>query len=269
MDRHFIRAQRCKLTLCASRLLLITDTGPYSDAVLRFEISFTPSFPSAMPSVRVISDIFHPLVAPLTTQMHITSAPGPGTAIADDNVLPSGGLNLEHGFPEYFATSLPLRRSPHVVLILQYVRAIFDSESVLDSVPLTAAGNPGAWHAWRSYRSKTLPYRPASSLRQANTPEDTVRERSASPRQQPGGARKPGEWNWLGVWESRVRKCVQATISDTALFGASEDQIVSLKHCRCSREWSGISFDSQINFRDVDSSALSTMKSEIFSTLHS
>lgn len=36
--------------------------------------------------------------------------------------------------------------------VLRYIRSAFDDEEVLDAVPLEAAGNPGAWHAWRTHR---------------------------------------------------------------------------------------------------------------------
>jgi hypothetical protein len=46
-------------------------------------------------------------------------------------------------------------------------------------------------------------------------------DRSLSPRaaQQPGGARRPGEWNWSGVFEDRVRKVVASSRADATVFG--------------------------------------------------
>jgi hypothetical protein len=35
-----------------------------------------------------------------------------------------------------------------------------------------------------------------------------------------GRNRRPGEWNWEGVWEDRVRKAVKASLSEPALYGA-------------------------------------------------
>ena len=32
-------------------------------------------------------------------------------------------------------------------------------------------------------------------------------------------ARKPGEWNWDGVWEVRVKKGIEGSISDAVLYG--------------------------------------------------
>lgn len=79
--------------------------------------------------------------------------------------------------------------------VLSYIRSSFDDEGMLDSVPLEAAGNPGAWHAWRSHRGyNTLPEGDPS-------------------------ARKPGEWNWEGVWEERVKKGIAASLSEPVLYG--------------------------------------------------
>lgn len=79
--------------------------------------------------------------------------------------------------------------------VLSYIRSTFDDENMLDSVPLEAAGNPGAWHAWRTHRGYiTLPEGDPS-------------------------ARKPGEWNWEGVWEERVKKGIAASFSEPVLYG--------------------------------------------------
>lgn len=79
--------------------------------------------------------------------------------------------------------------------VLSYIRSTFDDDSVLDSVPLEAAGNPGAWHAWRTHRGFH------------NLPEGDP------------SARKPGEWNWEGVWEQRVQKNIEASLSEPVLYG--------------------------------------------------
>jgi hypothetical protein len=31
--------------------------------------------------------------------------------------------------------------------------------------------------------------------------------------------RRPGEWNWEGVWEERVKRSIQASTTDQVLFG--------------------------------------------------
>lgn len=115
--------------------------------------------------------------------------------------------------------------------MLQYLRVVFDTESVIDAVPLSAAANTGAWHAWRSHRSKVLDAKDAPSSRpsRGRNGSETSSEAGVSPRPQPGGARRPGEWNWTGVWEDRVRKAVQASLSESMLYGGDGSEAVRLR----------------------------------------
>lgn len=173
---------------------------------------------------------------------------------ADRDRLPPGGLSLRHGFAEWFDDergglndkdgTLPTaesdkynvapgpkalgstRQPPLSVEVLQYIRIVFDTEAMLDSVPLEAAANPGAWHAWRSYRSRSLGGRASPVTHLPSSPSDATRERSTSPRQQPGGARRPAEWNWQGVWEDRTKKSVQASISEPMLFAGNNNDLI-------------------------------------------
>lgn len=210
--------------------------------------------------ITFLSDVFHPLVTPLTTYTHTARDTGSETvSAADEDKLPPGGFSLRHGFPEWYATGPdttlgkpPLRqvderghsltdssashngpathdvtnaRPPHIVQVLQYLRVAFDTDAVIDSIPLNAAANSSAWHAWRSFRSKSSSGK-ASAVQQLGEGSDAHSERSPSPRQQPGGARRPAEWNWQGVWEDRVRKSTLASLSQQALYGSND--VVSL-----------------------------------------
>lgn len=244
-----------------------TCLGPYATAVLRFYISFSDTYPALPPLVTFSTDIFHPLITPLTTYMYTTDIQEGGTVSAtDEERLPPGGFSLRHGFPGWFGrgskrhtarqnasvlqtpprssramgtggrdsiSSTPNSKiaasegSPSPVgrdagtggtagssgstgsksfldvhkreistcEVLSYIRSTFDDETVLDSVPLEAAGNPGAWHAWR-----------------------TKRGYNGLPEGDPS-ARKPGEWNWEGVWEERVKKGIAASLSEPVLYG--------------------------------------------------
>ncbi|KAF7188449.1 hypothetical protein HII31_10111 [Pseudocercospora fuligena] len=234
-------------------------TGPYASAILRFQIDFPDDYPHKPPVVAFQSDVFHPLVTPLTTYTYSTRDFGTDTqSAADEQRLPPGGLSLRHGFPEWFddmakdvavskergadvpqegghqgvsqkvtePDSTGHQRAPHVIEVLQYMRIVFDTEEVLDTIPLDAAANAGAWHAWQSYRSKSSS-RAASVARQADGERVTNTERSVSPRQQPGGARRPGEWNWQGVWEDRVRRSIQNSLSEPVLFGGDNNDVIS------------------------------------------
>ncbi|KAK5175658.1 uncharacterized protein LTR77_000797 [Saxophila tyrrhenica] len=231
----------------------ISIAGPYANAVLRFHVDFPDAYPALPPIVTILNDVFHPLVTPLTTYSYSTRDTGAETAsAADDDRLPPGGLSLRHGFPQWFGGmreggdnkgadstrrgeeehnaaaesnhSEGVRHPPHIIEVLQYLRIVFSTEALLDSVPLEAAANTGAWHAWRSHRAKVHGRKDSRSSPGGGSRTPT--ERSMSPRQQPGGARKPGEWNWQGVWEDRVRKSVQASISESALYGGEGDDVL-------------------------------------------
>lgn len=123
--------------------------------------------------------------------------------------------------------------------VLRYIRSTFDDEDVLDSVPLEAAGNPGAWHAWRTYRAKfgkVLSNEGGAKEKMAwhEGLSDGEEEQSPSGYQRVAGgssspmtSRRPGEWNWDGVWEVRVKKGVEGSLAEAALYGkdAGDDLI--------------------------------------------
>ncbi|EDO00078.1 hypothetical protein SS1G_02938 [Sclerotinia sclerotiorum 1980 UF-70] len=167
----------------------------------------------------------------------------------DEERLPPGGFSLRDGFPAWFgrrsrrsveqrtptkpdgstAGSITMSSpgsgisSPDktadgirvgVYEVLRYLRRTFDDELVLDKVPLEAAGNPGAWHAWKSYRIKIG--------KMAAENKDTELKDPTSPIV----ARAPGEWNWDGVWEARVKKGIEASIADTVLYGLGADDLI-------------------------------------------
>ena len=225
--------------------------GPYANAILRFQIDFPLAYPESPPVLSLLSDVFHPLITPLTTYTYTARENGSETvSAADRDRLPPGGLNLRQGFPEWFERSRGSHENKDAILqqpggddhgmsrgpqkssvtltveVLQYLRIVFDTEAILDSIPMEAAANTGAWHAWRSYRSKINSGSPPPVSSSPGNATNTLRERSSSPRQQPGGARRPGEWNWQGVWEDRVRKSIQASISEHALYGADTSDVI-------------------------------------------
>lgn len=228
------------------------------------------------------TDIFHPLITPLTTYVHTTDITDSGTVSAtDEERLPPGGFSLRHGFPTWFGRAsrsrqtsgqhpvsspstsgtppppLPPRSipggshqstpeskrsqsatagSPSASLfaqsqarqaqpatstyeVLRYLSSTFDSEAVLDSIPLEAAGNPGAWHAWRSRQRSKGRGNPVVDVR------GEVRKLEEGKGLTP---RKPGEWNWEGVWEERVKRGVQASLSEAVLFGQGQgDEVIN------------------------------------------
>lgn len=240
---------------------------------MRFQIRFPDIYPDLPPLVTFATDVFHPLIVPLTTYTFSTSSASDDPVSAtDEERLPPGGFSLRHGFPHWFgrakrngltsgktsrnvsgnsvgavpgtrtasdgsrtagnmasnvSTSTPdqIEQTPAddekprisqvplaeefaeprevvpVAELLEYIRSTFDDEGVLDSLPVEAAGNPGAWHAWRAHRRGAL------------SPSDLKR---GSPQ-----ARLPGDWHWDGIWARRVRDEIEASHSDPMLFGSA------------------------------------------------
>lgn len=102
-----------------------------------------------------------------------------------------------------------------IIEVLEYLKSAFDNDATLDALPLEAAGNPGAWNAWQAHRKSILRDSPtdadnpahATSSKQSTKPESVIY------------AKQPDEWSWDGVWEERVRKGIDASISDPVLYG--------------------------------------------------
>lgn len=251
---------------------LIRPQGPYAQAVLRFQISFPDSYPRLPPLVTFSTDIFHPLITPLTTYTYTTDTRDGGTVSASDSErLPPGGFSLQHGFPDWFgrvrraqggagpsgaphlaqtppqAPKPPLassndtpsskgssaatgdspgfaetgRKDASTFEVLRYIRSTFDDEQVLDSIPLNAAGNPGAWHAWRTHRKNG-----------GKVFSDTAGANSGSASPADATATKGiAGWNWDGVWEERVKKGIAASLSEPVLYGGvgGADDVVSAR----------------------------------------
>ena len=131
----------------------------------------------------------------------------------------------ERIMPSYMQTNV---QSHSMYDVLRYLKSTFDDDEVLDSVPLSAAGNPGAWHAWRTRRRK------AGKGRESQTDERSEQQEGKAIQETTGSgqdlqskvpgtatARHPGEWNWDGVWEDRVKKGIAVSLSEPALYGTS------------------------------------------------
>ncbi|QDS67914.1 hypothetical protein FKW77_008497 [Venturia effusa] len=226
--------------------ILFVRKGPYSPAILRFQVSFPSPFPASSPLITFSSDIFHPLLTPLTTYTYTTSTSDVDTVSAtDDERLPPGGFSLRHGFPHWFgrsrdktpgsglsgisfadsATSQPCAAAspPTMYEVLEYLRSSFTDEAFLDSVPMEAAANSGAYHAWKTHRTRETA---GDAVEPQAQPTDgrarsplTLSLRSETPTA--GRSRRPGEWNWEGVWEERVKRGVQNSLTEPVLFGTA------------------------------------------------
>ncbi|KAF7509960.1 hypothetical protein GJ744_007274 [Endocarpon pusillum] len=235
-------------------------TGPYCPAVLRFNVSFPSQYPDDPPLVTFATDIFHPLLVPLTTYTFSTSAGDANDTVSasDEDRLPPGGFSLRDGFPEWFARgnkagckvmdldrlsqrsgyrsssasrdvsvgpadvpldqetvsmSRPAGEIPSqpvaIVDVLAYLQSAFEDPVMLDRLPLEAAGNPGAWHAWQSHRG-------LSQVPDSAVASESDRRSSTAGR---GPPKLPDKWNWEGVWENRVKSGIQHSLSDPVLFG--------------------------------------------------
>lgn len=227
--------------------VLFVRQGPYASAVLRFELTFPASYPEVGPSVTFATEIFHPLLVPLTTYTFAAGALDPNTTVSASETerLSPGSFNLREGFPLWYprpanhdsrsarsssiesgAAYVPgactneennsLEERPSLAAVLQYILSAFESDDFLDSLPLRAALNANAWHAWRAHRG--LPKLGSRSISPASV------ESSRTPLS-PG--RDPADWNWDGVWESRVRNGIEESISDTSLFGTRPSRAVN------------------------------------------
>lgn len=201
-------------------------------------------YPRLAPLVTFSTDIFHPLISPLSNYTYSTDIQDNGTVSAsDEERLPPGGFSLRHGFPSWFgrrakassagppqtppraapsAPSTPpesrptpagatpgyMRAGDEAVStydVLKYMRSVFDDEEVLDGVGVEAAGNAGAWHAWRTLRKA-----------EGKSFEDGETDQRAE-----AGAGHPGSWDWDGVWEDRVKKCIAGSLSEAVLYGGA------------------------------------------------
>ena len=121
--------------------------------------------------------------------------------------------------PSRVATNESLRTHDSITTVLDYVKTSFDDVELLDGIPLEAAGNPGAWKAWQAYRKHVLD----SSIEDrgiTETQDDRQPLKTFDNDIVPQVQRQPEEWNWDGVWQERVRKGINASISDQVLYGS-------------------------------------------------
>lgn len=200
-------------------------------------MSFPQGYPNQPPLITFSSDIFHPLLTPLTTYTYTTSSTSTETVSASDQErLPPGGFSLRHGFPYWFPSfhddATQLKRSPQSAVsiyeLLDYLRYAFNDEECLNSIPLEAAANPGAYHAWQSQRARKLQSSRAVSPQSADSSKrnsgiQNIAGKMSVDRDNvlPSRGRRPGEWNWEGVWEERVKRGIQASLTEPALYGSA------------------------------------------------
>ncbi|KAL9602234.1 MAG: hypothetical protein Q9219_001958 [cf. Caloplaca sp. 3 TL-2023] len=228
-------------------------------------------YPEAPPLITFVTDIFHPLVNPLTTYTYTTSSSSSVPVSAtDEERLPPGGFGLGNAFPQCLGISEQSPPSPvnssadvstssygddtpekrrslsreagtttlsgsprykvSVVKILDHVKRAFEDEEVLDGLQPGSVVNPGAWKAWQAHRCEALQ---GDLDRKTSNRHSAMGPVSGATRKTQIQARHLDEWNWDGVWKERVKRGVDASISEQVLFGAGggdetlEDQIVT------------------------------------------
>lgn len=219
----------------------LTSLGPFESAISRFGITFPSSYPDTAPAVTFSTDVFHPLVVPLTQYtFSASSLETSGTVSAsDDDRVPPGSFSLRHGFPQWSvrgasarssldnkaelerseededktfsdlesAAQDPLDSRKVTLQILEYLKQAFEDAEFLDNLPFTAVGNPSAWHAWRAHRGL------AKQQARGRSPS-----REGGPGNAPASPKQMSDWNWDGVWESRVNNGISYSISEAGLF---------------------------------------------------
>ncbi len=130
-------------------------------------------------------------------------------------------------------------QSTSIVEVLHYLKRSFDNEGALDTLPLEAAGNSGAWKAWRAHR-------------RSNNPD-------ASTNNLEPGTKQQDEWSWDGVWEMRVRKGIDASMAESTLYGGvtGGDHLVSSAAHNWKKTANALV---QIRFADMDEDLLREVK---------
>lgn len=156
-------------------------------------------------------------------------ATSPDSATASNLTTPASVAAPAPELPSYMRTG---QKSVSAYAVLHYIRSAFDDEEVLDSVPLAAAGNPGAWHAWRTHHKAKGKFAEDGSTDEEQKNKEETEPSAENTKVAPSTAtpRQPGEWNWDGVWEDRVKKNVASSLSEPVLYGETKtsDDLVSL-----------------------------------------
>ena len=117
------------------------------------------------------------------------------------------------------ATCGSLGTHDSITTVLNYVKSSFDDVELLDGIPFETAGNPGAWRAWQAYRKQVLEFS-TEDRGILETQDDRRPFKTFDKPTVPKVQRQPEEWSWDGVWQERVRKGINVSISDQVLYGS-------------------------------------------------
>lgn len=168
--------------------------------------------------------------------------PGRGSQSGSDIASPESGTASNYSLTPASNEGSPRMSNVSIYELLRYIRSTFDDEYILDDVPLEAAGNPGAWNAWRTHRIKLGKIQPVVEVKERGAWHDSLSDDNSAGapdgyQSLAGGtsasmvARRPGEWNWDGVWEVRVKKGIEGSVSEAVLYGSLPgDDLIRFLH---------------------------------------
>lgn len=232
--------------------VLFVRSGPYASAIVRFEIVFPLAYPEVAPQIICSTELFHPLLTPLTTYTSTGADldPAATTNIPTTNPRTPGEFSLKHGFSGWFVqpsdskagSSADVRdcdqddvaiiphqsgrnRARHnssvntlnIHSVLAYFKRAFEDDEFLDALPYAAATNTNAWYAWRTHRG--LPGVGAESVNGASMEPS----KAAS-----SIGKHPADWNWDGVWQSRVESGLDESIDDASLYSSQANRTATV-----------------------------------------
>ena len=238
----------------------ITSIGPYAPAILRFLILYPHDYPSLPPTIIFITDVFHPLITPLTTYTYTTSSDSSDTVSAsDDERLPPGGFNLRHGFSTWlgrahknggpstlpsihasrdFSQNPPLEVSSDIKVLDDDVVAKPSENSSFQSISVPPTDMKPSdrkitiieileYVKRAFYDDQFLDGVPLEAAGNPGAWKAWRAYRASKGVKLDGFGKTAGviddreDWNWDGVWEQRVRKGVESSIADSTLYAGT------------------------------------------------
>ncbi|KFY01122.1 hypothetical protein V490_01073 [Pseudogymnoascus sp. VKM F-3557] len=266
--------------------VIFVREGPYAPAILRFQISFPAAYPTIPPLVTFSTDVFHPLLAPLTVQLYTSSEDDSnGVVVLEDEKLPPGGFSLRHGFPSWFkrtrtkpasgserdpaqapessnassqvpptalssisSTSRDMADPEDGITVYELLRYIRSTFDDSSVLDDVPIEAAGNSGAWRAWKAHREHEAQVAKVKRLSG----LGGNTSSPSKRnlvPKATRQPGEWNWEGVWEVRAKKGIDLSVSEASLYGNSTSN------------------DELINFLEADEDAVETMKENMIRSL--
>ncbi|KAJ5465703.1 hypothetical protein N7530_009490 [Penicillium desertorum] len=224
--------------------VIFVRSGPYASAVLRFQLRFPDTYPDLPPLVTFATDLFHPLIVPLTTYTFSTgSASDNPVSATDDERLPPGGFSLRHGFPHWFgrakrsglasgSTSRNVSGNSASVASTGHESSGYpvtdgDESNASNPPDTSAASEDGGVEAPRlaqapamdqfAERRNVVPVSEILDYIRSTFDDELVLD---SLPVEPTGS-SSGDWHWDGIWARRVKDEIENSHSEPMLFGGA------------------------------------------------